>query len=105
MRQRRQPEGLNLALLDIMSCGLGAVVLVFMLAKFNQDVSIPEDDLLRADLGRLEAAERELRRSLANAKSQSADTERDIESISAELAQLETAVSDNAKSNEPAFPM
>ena len=41
MRRQRQSEGFNLAFLDIMSCGLGAVILVFMLVKFQVDVAPP----------------------------------------------------------------
>ncbi|MEO1925140.1 MAG: VWA domain-containing protein, partial [Gammaproteobacteria bacterium] len=35
MVQRKKTEGFNLAFLDIMSCGLGAIILVFMLVKHN----------------------------------------------------------------------
>lgn len=35
MIARRKTESFNLAFLDIMSCGLGAIILVFMLVKFN----------------------------------------------------------------------
>lgn len=41
MRGKRKQEGFNLAFLDIMSCGLGAVVLVFMLIKHQTD-ELPE---------------------------------------------------------------
>ena len=39
MVKRRASEGFNLAFLDIMACGLGAIVLVFMLVKKNIDNS------------------------------------------------------------------
>ncbi len=35
MLKRRNTEGFNLSFLDVMSCGLGAVILLFMLVKFN----------------------------------------------------------------------
>ena len=37
-----------------MSCGLGAIVLVFMLVKLNGESSILETDLLKKDIQRLE---------------------------------------------------
>lgn len=41
-RARRRPEGFNLAFLDIMSCGLGAIILIFMLVKYHAET--PGDD-------------------------------------------------------------
>ncbi|RLA22020.1 MAG: VWA domain-containing protein, partial [Gammaproteobacteria bacterium] len=39
MLPRRKTEGFNLAFLDIMSCGLGAIILVFMLVKYNAETT------------------------------------------------------------------
>ena len=44
-----------------MSCGLGAIVLVFMLVKDNPERAEPETALLQADLSRLEQLHQELR--------------------------------------------
>ncbi len=54
MRRYRKSEGFNLAFLDIMSCGLGAVVLVFMLVKHDVGSSSTETDLLTKDVQQLE---------------------------------------------------
>ena len=54
MIKRRQLEGFNLAFLDIMSCGLGAIILVFMLVKHNVDNSSVELDNLKNDIQQLE---------------------------------------------------
>ena len=43
MRARRGTDSFNLAFLDIMSCGLGAVILVFMLVKHNIGIEKPLD--------------------------------------------------------------
>lgn len=55
MIQRKQSEGFNLAFLDIMSCGLGAVILIFMLVKYNVNDSSSELENLKNDIHNLEA--------------------------------------------------
>jgi len=54
LRQRKKSEGFNLAFIDIMSCGLGAVVLVFMLIKHNVNDSSVELENLENDIQTLE---------------------------------------------------
>ena len=49
-----------------MSCGLGAIMLVFLLVKHNVDNSVFETDLLKADLQRLQQLERELQDEIAD---------------------------------------
>jgi len=49
-RSRREGPGFNLAFLDIMSCGLGAVILIFLLMKHNADQFTPAVETLEADL-------------------------------------------------------
>ena len=64
VRKRRKSEGFNLAFLDIMSCGLGAVVLVFMLVKHNVGNEPIEIDLLTADVQNLELQQIQLQQTL-----------------------------------------
>lgn len=64
MRGRRKSEALNLAFLDIMSCGLGAVVLVFMLVKHNAGQYPAEADLLAKDLRFLELEKMQMQQTL-----------------------------------------
>ena len=54
MIKRKKTEGFNLAFLDIMSCGLGAIILVFMLIKHNVNDSSIELDNLKNDIKNLE---------------------------------------------------
>lgn len=54
MIKRKQSEGFNLAFLDIMSCGLGAIILVFMLVKHNVNNSSGELDNLKNNIQILE---------------------------------------------------
>ncbi len=49
-RSRREAPGFNLAFLDIMSCGLGAVILIFLLMKHNADRFTPAAETLESDL-------------------------------------------------------
>ena len=63
-RKNRQAEGLNLAFLDIMSCGLGAVILVFMLVKQHIDSSSSEVEQLQQDISQLEQARDEAQQNL-----------------------------------------
>ena len=65
MRRHRRSEGFNLAFLDIMSCGLGAVVLVFMLVKHDAVTSTSETDLLAKEVQQLELTQEELDQTLA----------------------------------------
>lgn len=54
--RRKKAEGSSLAFLDIMSCGLGAVILVFMLVKHKIDETPVEIDNLKQDISQLEQA-------------------------------------------------
>jgi hypothetical protein len=49
-RLRREGSGFNLAFLDVMSCGLGAVILIFLLMKHNADRFTPTVETLETDL-------------------------------------------------------
>ena len=53
-RVRRRTEGFNLAFLDIMACGLGAVTLIFMLVKYQTDKPDTESKALQAELASIE---------------------------------------------------
>ncbi len=54
MFKRKQTQGFNLAFLDIMSCGLGAIILVFMLIKHQVNQSSVELTYLNKDVQQLE---------------------------------------------------
>ena len=82
MRRHRTTEGLGLAFLDIMSCGLGAIILVFMLVKHHVDNSLLETELLKADLTRLQDEEKAVKDDIA----QQEEREKQAEAIVAELS-------------------
>ncbi len=78
-----------MAFLDIMSCGLGAIVLVFMLVKKNAGPPTPKPLQLEAELSRLEQVQHDLNqdRQTAAARQRTVDTR--IQALSAELARLQ----------------
>ena len=61
MRRYRKTEGFNLAFLDVMSCGLGAAVLIFLITKHNVDKGLVEAEILLNELETMEQQEQQLR--------------------------------------------
>ncbi len=55
MLKHRRSQSFNLAFLDVMSCGLGAVILLFMLVKFNAEPesSVVETSRLNSEIQQL----------------------------------------------------
>jgi len=69
-----------------MSCGLGAIILVFMLVKYNVGNASLEAELLQEDLKKLEAEASGLRANVANAKAQEASVAAQIEGVSSQIS-------------------
>lgn len=88
MRRHRKTERFNLAFLDIMSCGLGAIILVFMLVKHNVDNSVLETELLTADLERLLAQQEELRSEIETTEDRKTSIEKQIAAVSNDIEQV-----------------
>jgi len=78
MKRRRATEGLNLAFLDIMSCGLGAIILVFMLVKRNAETAPVETTLLETQLNELQQKRASLTAQLQNRVRSNSKTITDI---------------------------
>jgi uncharacterized protein HemX len=72
MLQRRDTDGFNLAFLDVMACGLGAVILIFMLIKFNAQTPEPVEEAqrLKAELAQLLSEQEQTQSSLASTNAQ-----------------------------------
>lgn len=103
MTPRRKSEGFNLAFIDIMSCGLGAVVLVFMLVKHNVNDSSIEIENLKNDIAALEISKQEAMQSLNDAQQSVAaemakkqDRQTQLENIKAILARQQASVEQTA---------
>ncbi|WP_438971869.1 VWA domain-containing protein [Methylophaga sp.] len=82
----RRAEGSNLAFLDIMSCGLGAVILVFMLVKQNVSDSPAEIDNLKNDISALEQARDESKQRLNDIRDTLKKENIDISQMRAKLS-------------------
>ncbi|MBL4613480.1 MAG: hypothetical protein JKY27_01200 [Magnetovibrio sp.] len=79
--------------MDIMSCGLGAVILIFMLVKNNIDNTVIETELLKADMERLHSEEQELRRDLTNVQGRIGTTDNAVRVASGVIASLKSSIS------------
>lgn len=78
MITKRRESGFNLAFLDVMACGLGAVLLILIIVNFNDDTPIPSDEIEK--LAQELAATQSQSQSIAN------NTDTRTEEISTEQA-------------------
>lgn len=88
MRRLRRQEGFNIAFLDIMACGLGAIVLVFMIVKQNVEKSTLEIELLQADLERLSLKEEEIKTLIKELETAASSETTKISSLQNKIAAL-----------------
>jgi len=68
MVTKRRENGFNLAFLDVMACGLGAVLLILLIVNFNDDTLIPSDEIetLAQELAAAQTQSQGLANSLSN---------------------------------------
>ncbi len=81
MRNRRKLTPFSLSFLDIMSCGFGAVVLLFLIIKHNVDENIPVPEPaqdLSSEVSLLEKEIREGRENLAQLRNTIAEVDKEI---------------------------
>ena len=108
MQIRRKLEGFNIAFLDIMSCGLGAVILIFMLVKHNvEDFSALELESLQQDIQQLSQSQQNSQQTLADIeqeiiseKTRQATHKKDIATMQSTLADKKNAVEKTAQAIE-----
>lgn len=96
--RRKKAEGSSLAFLDIMSCGLGAVILVFMLVKQKIDETPVEIDNLKQDISQLEQAREEADATLEQIRSQLSSENARYQSLKQQLAEKQATL--NAQSQQ-----
>lgn len=95
--RRRRLDGSNLAFLDIMACGLGAVILVFILIKQNLEEAPTEVGKLQEDIATLEQAQSDAAKALSSVRSELARADSSLQQSSEELdAQQSTLASRQA---------
>lgn len=83
-KKRRATDGFNMSFIDVMACGLGAVILIFILVDFYAARVDPSDELARldAEIASASAAEQDMNEAVADildaiaeAQAQQADSE------------------------------
>jgi len=92
LRQRKKSEGFNLAFIDIMSCGLGAIVLVFMLIKHNVNDSSVELENLENDIQTLEVIKQDSIQLLQSIEEQLTEETSQEAVIRQKLAEMKAAL-------------
>lgn len=93
-RKPRQAEVSSLAFLDIMSCGLGAVILVFMLVKQQVAEAPAEIDNLKKDISTLEQARDESQQRLDEIRKTLAKENTNIATMRAKIVAKRVDLSD-----------
>ncbi|MFC3122913.1 VWA domain-containing protein [Agaribacter flavus] len=90
MNKRRKEEGFNLAFLDVMACGLGAVILILILVKFSSNTDVPVEELarLQQELAALENQSDDLAQSLQDEAQITAAKTATVEALRARIQQL-----------------
>lgn len=82
-----------MAFLDIMSCGLGAVVLVFMLVKYNVAESSSETEQLRQDIEQLERTRQQSEETLQRIETELQDKKAITADVLRQLGEAKAALS------------
>ena len=84
MAIKRKTDSFNVAFLDVMACGLGAVILILILVKFSANSPVPSEEIER------------LKEELAATLSQSAQLQESIDEINEKIS-METASAEELK--------
>lgn len=99
--RRRTTDGFNLAFLDVMACGLGAIILIFMLVDFQSFEADPTEETkrLEAELFALQQQRVQLQASLSEANDRIAvlkqgkqDSQSSVSDIRAQQERLQQAI-------------
>ncbi len=98
--RRRSADGFNLAFLDVMACGLGAVILIFMLVKFHAQTAIPSDEIerLKSELEQLTSQQQALNNEVNNASAENAKKSSEVALTKDQIEALIKEAQDNQKS-------
>ncbi|WP_105258322.1 vWA domain-containing protein [Pseudoalteromonas sp. T1lg88] len=83
MLKRRGEQGLNLSFLDVMACGLGAVLMILIVIKFQASTSIPSTEIER------------LQQKLAATEEQASALQQELDEVAQALAAAQAQNSDN----------
>lgn len=106
MFQRRKQETFNLAFLDVMSCGLGAVLMIFLIIKHNiteqerplNDIS-PVLDKLKAEQQTLKKSIKTTRKNITRADIDKQKIDQAIREAQAKIIRLKNAAKEQQAAN------
>ena len=90
MLTKRREGGFNLAFLDVMACGLGAVLLILIIVNFNNDTPIPSDEVekLAQELAATQNQSQSLASSISNQAKEVSNQEASANQQATRIAQL-----------------
>ncbi len=107
MRRRRSSDSFNLAFLDVMSCGLGAAILLFLIVEHNVGQGAVEAEHLLSGLETLELKEQKLTDDMRRINRLGAEERRAAEDlrdklleIGKSLAALEKSIASQSRKNK-----
>ncbi|HET8807598.1 MAG TPA: VWA domain-containing protein, partial [Methylophaga sp.] len=98
----KRTDGFNLAFLDIMACGLGAVILVFILVKQNFEEAPTEVGKLQEDIATLEQAQSQAAKTLSAVRTELAREDSSLQQSSQELDAQQSALANQQASVQQA---
>lgn len=99
MAVKRKSESTTLAFLDIISCGLGAVILIFLIVKHNLDVGSNQTDDLKAQLATLIERQKDISEQTDNLRQQNSDTEQAGKSLQDQLLDAQGQLASLSRQN------
>jgi len=90
--QRRKQETFNLAFLDVMSCGLGAVLMIFLIIKHNiTEQERPLNDISPV-IGKLKAEQKTLQKSINSTRTNITQADIDKQKIDQAIQQAQAKI-------------
>ena len=89
---KRKTEGFNIAFLDVMSCGLGAVILILMLVKYQTELPDQQSSALQADIAILEQQNLQSQQTVETLQTQTDDTQAELTQLNTQLVSLVTNI-------------
>ena len=100
MLHKRKAAGFNVAFLDVMSCGLGAVILVFMLVKFKVESPEIQSSALNAELVELQDKNQKTSQSSDRLKTQMSTLNANLAGLVARFKSIQNRIATQKSVNE-----
>ena len=98
--KRRNFNPLNLSFLDIMSCGLGAVILVFLILKHGEGLLPEEESRVRNDIDTTKLEIKESEEEILRITNEIIDKKKEIELLESQNTIISTLIKEELKNQE-----